>query len=223
MKRGKFIVIEGGEGAGKGVVLRRLRDFFGSNKEVVFTREPGGTVVAEKIRNVLMDKENKNTTPLTELFLFSAARAQHIGELVKPSLEGGINVISDRFDPSTIAYQLHGRDKRSYDGVFKILNEIAVSGVKPDAVIYLDVEPEVGLSRKKNSDDGHCTRFDEEELDFHRRVRDGYIFQYREAVKSRSNPVWYLVPTTNMKEEEVKATVLVTVLEIINLSLNEKK
>lgn len=207
MKNGKFIVIEGGEGAGKGVVMAFLKQQLAGRDDIVFTREPGGTPIAEKIRGVLMDKENKGISVKTELFLFCAARAQHVDELVRPSLEAGKIVISDRFDISTKSYQIYGRQRPAFQKIFALLNDIAKTGLRPDSVIYLDVEPVVGLERKSKSDEGHCTRFDVENLTFHERVRAGYMDQYREAIKSRSNPAWFLVPTTDMKEEEVKNTV----------------
>mgnify|MGYP001619810843 FL=1 len=150
-KKGKFIVIEGGEGSGKTSVIKFLKEAFGySNDVVVFTREPGGTVIGEKIRNLLMDKGNKDILPITELFLFCGARAQHVSELIIPSLKSGKHVVSDRFDASTIAYQLFGRNKMELLNSFLTLNNIAKEEIEPDAVIWLDVSPEIGLERKKN-------------------------------------------------------------------------
>ncbi|MCR4283731.1 MAG: dTMP kinase [Parcubacteria group bacterium] len=216
MKKGKFIVIEGGEGAGKGMVMAFLREKLALRDDVVFTREPGGTPVAEKIREVLMDKENKNTSVLAELFLFCSARAQHVDELVRPSLEAGKIVISDRFDMSTLAYQIYGRQRPTFQKIFILLNDIAKTGLRPDSVIYLDVDPVVGLERKHKSDEGHCTRFDVENLSFHERVRAGYTAQYKEAIKDRSNPAWFLVATTKMAEKEVKKTVWGIVEKTVN-------
>ena len=102
-KKGKFIVLEGGEGSGKTSILKFLKEVFGNSENIVFTREPGGTSIGEKIRNLLMDKNNKDMFPITELFLFCGARAQHIEELIIPSLNSGKSVVSDRFDTSTIA------------------------------------------------------------------------------------------------------------------------
>ena len=149
-KRGKFIVIEGGEGSGKTSVIDFLKDNFIDKNNFVFTREPGGTIIGEKIRNLLMNKGNKNILPITDLFLFCGARAQHVSELIIPSLKSGKHVVSDRFDASTIAYQLFGRNKMELLNSFLTLNNIAKEEIEPDAVIWLDVSPEIGLERKKN-------------------------------------------------------------------------
>lgn len=215
-KKGKFIVIEGGEGAGKGVVMADLRQRLADCNDVIFTREPGGTEIAEKIRALLLSKGNEAMLPLTELFLFCGARAQHVNELIKPASESGKNVISDRFDASTIAYQIFGRQRPEYLKTFNQLNGIAKAGIEPDVVVYLDVDPRIGLERKCKSQDGLCSRFDEEKMDFHNRVRAGYLFQYQEAVRNRSNPVWFLIPTTEMKEEEVKDEVWKIVFNLLN-------
>ncbi len=212
---GKFIVLEGGEGAGKGICIRMLKEKFADRDDVIFTREPGGTEIAEKIRTLLLSKDNKEMLPLTELFLFCGARAQHVEEKIRPALEKGNIVISDRFDASTIAYQIFGRQRPQYLKAFEALNKIAKAGIEPDAVIYLDVNPRVGLERKRKSQDGLCSRFDEEELDFHHRVREGYISQCLRAAKEKNNPVWHLVPTSEMSEKEVKDEVWEIVKKII--------
>ncbi|KKQ22673.1 dTMP kinase [Candidatus Wolfebacteria bacterium RIFCSPLOWO2_01_FULL_38_11] len=215
MEKGKFIVLEGGEGAGKGMVIEDLKNRFahwremgvyqnGAAYNMVFTREPGGTNISEEIRNVLMNKIYGKMSVLTELFLFCSARAQHIDELILPALFSGKNVICDRFEYSTFAYQIFGREYHELKDVFNLLNSVARRTVEPDIVIYLDVEPEIGLERKAKSKDGHCTRFDAEKLEFHNRVRDGFLNQYFAAIKKRSNPAWFLIPTDEMSEEEVK-------------------
>lgn len=204
MERGKFIVLEGGEGAGKGMCMDYLKEWFAGREDVIFTREPGGTPIAEKIRSLLLDKSNVEMFPLTELFLFCAARAQHVDELIKPALESGKNIICDRFEDSTVAYQLYGRQRMEYINIFHILNDIVKAGLKPDAIIYLDVKPEVGLERKAQSKDGHCTRFDEEKMGFHKRVRKGFLAQCLKAVKKKNSTAWFLVSTMEMSEGEVK-------------------
>lgn len=207
MKRGKFVVIEGGEGAGKTGVVNYLKEILGSHRDVIFTREPGGTEMGEKIREILMDKKHQKMLPLTEIFLFCASRAQHIEEVIKPALLAGKNVICDRFDGSTLAYQIFGRERKDLFEVFNQLNDIAKNGIEPDAVVYLDVEPEVGLERKQKSGEGRHTRFDAEELEFHTRVRNGYLKQYEES-KAGDKSSWRLIPTTRMSETEVKEKVL---------------
>lgn len=223
MKRGKFIVIEGGEGAGKGVCMSFLKEQLVCRDDIIFTREPGGTLMAEKIRELVLSKGNEEMLPLTELFLFCGARAQHVNELIKSALESGKNVICDRFEASTFAYQIFGRQRPEYIEVFNQLNNIAKAGLELDAVIYLDVEPEVGLERKAKSKDGHCTRFDEEKLEFHKRVREGFLTQFKQAVDKeiktrkigKKNIRWVLIPTTEMSEKKEKDKVLEIVQEIL--------
>lgn len=215
--KGKFIVIEGGEGSGKTSALEYLKNSFSKRGDVIFTREPGGTEISEKIRTVLMDKSNRNMAALTEIFLFCGARAQHVKELIKPALDLGKHVISDRFDASTIAYQLYGREHMDLMEEFQKINFIAKQGLEPNVIIYLDVEPEVGLSRKAKSEEGHCTRFDEEKLYFHKKVREGFWAIYKNINNdSPLAPVWRLVRTTNRAKEIVNSEVLRVVESILN-------
>lgn len=209
--KGKFIIIEGGEGVGKSVCLEYLRQQFSGRSDIIFTREPGGTEISEQIREVLMDKNHGKMTALTELFLFCASRAQHVEEKIKPALLTGKNIICDRFDPSTLAYQIYGRNRKDLEAAFLQLNNIAKDGVEPDAVIYLDVEPEVGLERKSKHRDGLCTRFDEEKLDFHKKVREGFLAQH----ESDKNGKWHLILTTKMSENEVKERVFKIVGQLV--------
>lgn len=213
MKKGRFIVLEGGEGAGKGMCIDYLKERLNGRGDMIFTREPGGTPIAEKIRELLLSKDNNGMSPLTELFLFCGARAQHVNELIKPALESGKKVISDRFEDSTIAYQLFGRCRGELRDVFNSLNNIAKDGVNPDAVILLDVPVLIGLARKRKSGDGLCTRFDEEKVDFHDMVRAGFLEQYQFAKESGKS--WYIVETTVMTEQEVKEKVLKIVKKIL--------
>ena len=209
MNKGKFIMIEGGEGSGKTSVINFLMETFNNNDTIFFTREPGGTVIGEKIRNLLMDKSNKDMLPITELFLFCGTRAQHVEEFIIPSLNSGKSVVSDRFDASTIAYQLFGRQKMDLLKVFLALNLIAKKTVEPDAVIWLDVDPEVGLLRKDKSNEGKTTRFDDEKLEFHRRVRKGFETCFEKInIDSPVSPVWYRLDTSNLSLNEAKKEVL---------------
>lgn len=220
-KKGKLIILEGGEGSGKTSVINFLKEKFINNKDIVFTREPGGTTIGEKIRNLLMDKDNKDILPITELFLFCGARAQHMEELVIPSLNSGKSVISDRFDVSTIAYQLYGRGRPDLMNQFHTLNLCAKQGWLTDFVIWLDLDPEVGLSRKEKSQEGKTTRFDEEKLEFHRRAREGFrscFFNDTARANSGSciNPVWYYIDTSATSLNEVKNKTFDTISKILN-------
>lgn len=209
MSKGKFIVLEGGEGSGKTGAINFLKEAFNNSDNIVFTREPGGTTVGEKIRNLLMNKGNKDILPVTELFLFCGARAQHVNELIIPSLKSGKHVISDRFDASTIAYQLFGRNKMELLNSFLAINSIAKQKVEPDAVIWLDVTPEIGLMRKEKSQEGKTTRFDDERLEFHQKVRDGFASCFRKNhVNSLLATVWHRIDTDNLFLEDVKKEVI---------------
>lgn len=167
---GLFITFEGIEGCGKSTQARllvdRLRD---KGQTVIFTREPGGTPTAEKIREILLDVTNQALYPLPELLLYAASRAQHVSELILPTLKRGDIVVCDRFADSTVAYQGAGR-KLPEEVVLQLIS-IATQGLKPDITFIVDVDVEVGLSRLT----GIADRIESERIDFHRRVRDGYI------------------------------------------------
>lgn len=178
MRKGQLIVLEGGEGSGKDACAEYLKEKLKNFPEVRFTREPGGTDVGKKIREILLDKNNKDKiSVLGELFLFAADRAIHCDLELRPWLAEGLSVICNRFDGSTIAYQLCGREHLEYRERFESMNAMAKgrwsgeSIIKPDLVIYLDVDPQIGLARKSEQE---ITRFEKEDLEFHRRVRHGY-------------------------------------------------
>jgi dTMP kinase len=221
-KKGKLIALEGGEGAGKSSMIKFLKKMFSQRRDIVFTREPGGTDIGFKIREILMHEKNKKITGLTELFLFCADRTQHISEVIIPALESGRNVITDRFDRSTIAYQIVARGIEDIN-VFSQLNSIAKQGVKPDGIIYLDVTPRVGLERKSKSKDGKCTKFDNESLKFHQAVRRGFKKYGRGTFKGNwkyrngggIDYIFHIINTTYKSEEEVKQEVLTLVNKIL--------
>jgi dTMP kinase len=175
---GRFIVLEGPEGAGKSTQLRRLAEALRERgREVVLTHEPGGTPAAEAIRRVFLSGEHGAITPLTELFLICAARAQHVAELIRPALEAGKTVLCDRFSPSTVVYQ-------GYAGglpleTVRAMDAAARQGLRPDVTLIIDVPAEVGLRR--NRGDGEADRMEGKGLAFHQRVRDGYLRYAAEA------------------------------------------
>jgi dTMP kinase len=173
-----FITFEGVEGSGKTTQARLLSEHLaGKGVQHLLTREPGGTVLGEKLRAILLDPQSTGLLPVSELLLYGAARSQHIEEVIEPALSEGKVVICDRFTDATIAYQGHGREIPM--NVIKIVNSLASADIKPDLTILLDVEPEKGLSRARarNELTGNTaeSRFDDEELAFHKRVRDGYL------------------------------------------------
>lgn len=225
MQKGKFIVIEGGEGSGKGMCIEFLKKMLEGRSNIVFTREPGGTPTAEAIRSVVLNKGLTGMLPLTELFLFCAARAQHITELVRPALLAGKHVVCDRFDVSTLAYQIYGRQQEALMTEFYRLNSIAKARIDVDHVIYLDVSPKVGLARKAKSTDGICTRFDEEKIEFHERVRNGFKSQHDFQTGDRvaGFPVWHVIDTEAMPLIGVQETFARIVCDILEIQNQEGK
>ncbi|OGG58362.1 dTMP kinase [Candidatus Kaiserbacteria bacterium RIFCSPHIGHO2_01_FULL_55_17] len=168
-KRGKFIVLEGGEGSGKTTIGERLKLEF---PDTVYTQDPGGTPLGEKLRDLLMSDETKGIDTRAELLLFLAGRAQLVAEVVKPALESGKHVISNRFGLSTIAYQVYGRQRPELLELYRVVSKEILEGCMPDACILLDVTPETGVTRVHSRPE-EPTRFDKEALDFHARVREG--------------------------------------------------
>ena len=170
--KGFFITFEGTEGSGKTTVIEKVEQYYTEKGyNVIRTREPGGSKIAEDIRNVILDVNNTNMDSITEAMLYAASRRQHLVEKVIPYLEKGYIVLCDRFIDSSLAYQGHAR-ALGIDKVYQ-LNLIATNGLLPDATIYIDVRPEVGLSRIK-SNNREQNRLDLEKLSFHEKVYEGY-------------------------------------------------
>ena len=169
--KGVFITFEGCEGCGKSTQVRKLEDHLKAQGcEVMSTREPGGTSVAESIRSILLDPGNETLSPVTELLLYEAARAQHVRERILPALEAGKIVLSDRFFDSTTAYQGAGRGLGTEDVVR--LHAIATGGLTPDLTIVIDVPAALGLARATQ---GGSDRIEREKIDFHERVRAEFL------------------------------------------------
>lgn len=169
MKQGLFITMEGPDGSGKSTQIDAIKRFFEDRGEsVVLTREPGGTQISEKIRALLLDRENSEMNPMAEALLYAASRAQLVAQVIKPALDSGTHVICDRFVDSSIAYQGYGRDLG--DSV-AVLNAYAVNGCMPDATFLMKLNPEIGKSRIKTSEQD---RMEMEKLEFHNKVFAGY-------------------------------------------------
>ena len=170
---GYFITLEGPEGSGKTSQIPKLVSHFRSLGLTVFsTREPGGTNIGEQIRNIILhDIKNFEMHPRTETLLFQSARAQFVEEVIKPHLNKGEIVISDRFYDSTIAYQGYGH-QQNLDEVRSIVR-YATGGLVPDLTIFMNIDVETGLSRKQKQ--GEWTRLDAYEIEFHQRVLKGYL------------------------------------------------
>lgn len=173
--RGKMIVCDGSNGAGKTTLINSIKYFLEeNNKKVIITREPGGTLLGEKIRDMLLSPEHINMSDTTELLLFAASRSQHIHEKILPALNAGYYVISDRFDTSTISFQQYARGINPEK--VSLINNIALCGFTPDLYLILDIDPLVGLHRI-NERNGEADKFEELDVDFLNRARDGYLAQ----------------------------------------------
>ncbi len=172
--RGWFITVEGPDGAGKTLVAGRLRDaLVGRGIDVLATREPGGTSVGERVRRIVLDHEPTDPPldPRTDALLFSAARAQLVAEVIRPALERGRVVLDARHVDSTLAYQGYGGGLSI--ATLRELQAFATNGLRPDLTLLLDVPVELGLARKQADEQ---TRFEAGfDLDYHRRVREGYL------------------------------------------------
>ena len=176
---GFFLTLEGGEGAGKSTVAAELaKRFEAEGCHVLLTEEPGGTPLGQQFWRYLRDPASPPLTPLSELLLFEAARAQHVETVIRPALAKGAAVICDRFTDSSVAYQGYGRGLGRE--LVQSLNEVATGGLKPDLTLLLDLPPEVGLRRARALEDGDgATKardaIGSEALAFHERVREGFL------------------------------------------------
>ena len=170
---GLFITIEGPEGSGKTTVAKKVVETLqNEGYKVLYTREPGGVGIAEKIRDIILDVNNTNLDPRSEALLYAASRRQHLVEKVLPALKDGFIVICDRFVDSSLAYQGHAR-KIGIDEIYDI-NTFAIDTHWPDITILLDIEPEIGLQRIMKNRQDEVNRLDLEGLNFHNLVHEGY-------------------------------------------------
>ncbi|MCC6614801.1 MAG: dTMP kinase [Anaerolineae bacterium] len=198
-----FITFEGLDGSGKTTQVKTLAAHLKANgKDVLVTREPGGTLIGDQIRSVLQDHTNTEMTPQTELLLFCASRAQIVSEVIRPRLDTGGVVICDRFADSTLAYQGYGR---GLDLPFlRQLLKFATGGLQPDLTLYLDLSPEEGLARRRQGSlfGEEFSRIDQLELDFHKRVYEGY------QALIEAEPQRWVVIDANQPSEQVQAAIL---------------
>lgn len=209
--KGFFISLEGGEGSGKTTQIALLKDAFAkAKKDAVFTREPGGCPEAEAIRKLLLTGAGDKWQPLTETLLFQAARVEHVQRLIKPSLEAGKHVISDRFFDSTCVYQGHARGL----GVtyMKALHQLTVGDFTPDLTIYVDIKPEDGLKRA-SSRQGNETRFESLDISFHHKVREGFM------QAAASEPQRFAVIDGAQAKEQVHAQIRAALDQRLGLKL----
>ncbi len=200
-----FITFEGGEGTGKSTTALALETKLLENGyEVQTTREPGGNnlPVAESIRKIIM--EHGDINPITELLLFNASRSEHVEKLIKPKLDEGAIVISDRFSDSTVVYQ--GVVKNVSKEMIVAANEIACQGLEPNLVFIFDLDPKLGLNRINNGDREN-NRFDGEEIDFHSKIRDAY----KELANTNKNK--YILVDASKSTEEIVSTIFEYILK----------
>jgi dTMP kinase len=178
--------------------MQLLADYLqGRGYRVVVTREPGGTPIGDEIRAILLDTKHDEMTAPAEILLFSASRAQHVAQVIRPSLARGDIVLCDRYAESTLAYQGYGRGLNLQ--ILRTITNFAIGGLRPDLIVLLDIDVEEGLRRKlaaQQVGQSHLDRLDQEDLAFHRRVRDGYL-QMAAAEPGR----WLVVDATRSVEE----------------------
>ena len=207
MSKGLFITFEGSDGAGKSTQIQLAKEYLQSRGiEPVMTREPGGTSISEKLRAILLDKDNSEMSPIAEMLIYSSARAQLVAEVIKPAIERGDVIICDRYIDSSTAYQGFGR------GLGKMVDEVnsvAIDGVLPDVTFFLDLDPAVGRSRIATD---VMDRLEQEKLDFHYRVYNGY------KSVAEANPDRVAVIDASRSIEEISAEIC----EIMERLCNEK-
>ena len=182
-----FITFEGVEGAGKSTQARRLRDHLAAQgQRVLLVEEPGGTSLGRRLREIVKHAQTVILEPRAEVLLFLASRAQLVEEVIRPALSADVIVLCDRFADSTYAYQCFGRGLELSS--VRQANSFAVAGLAPDLTILLDLPPECGLLRKHSQEPAAWDRFEQEGVDFHRRVRDGYL-----ELASQEPHRWFVV------------------------------
>ncbi len=182
-KKGLFITFEGIEGSGKSTQIKALAQWLTSRKNgrnVLLTREPGGTPLADKIRKTLLDTDSQGITSDKELFLYEVARRDHVLEVIRPALARGEIVLCDRFTDATLAYQGYGRGLSLKK--IGLLNQAATGGLKPDLTLLLDVPVDTGLNRARKRSK-KLDRIDQESASFHTRVRRGYLTLARKETR----------------------------------------
>ena len=201
-----FITFEGGEGSGKSVQAKTLyRRLSRLAVPVLRTQEPGGTPFGKRLGHWLKWTKNTDISPLTELMLFNASRAQLVAEVITPALKSGKLVISDRYADSTTVYQGYGRGLDL--ATVKAVNKVATQGLTPDLTILLDMPVEEGFARKKGE---KPDRFEQEAIDFHRRIREGYL------ELARSEPERWLVIDATQGKETIAAIIWQRVSQLLS-------
>ena len=199
MERGKFITFEGIEGVGKTTQIQRLSVWLRAREcPLIVTREPGGTTLGERLRELLLAPSEPPMKSLTELLLMFAARAEHVSQVIRPNLETGNWVLSDRFVDASYAYQGGGRQVPHAN--IATLEQLVVAGLTPDMTILLDATPEIGLQRAA-ARRGAPDRFEQERIDFYQRARQAYL------ARAEAEPGRVVVIDATAPEEHVAAAI----------------
>lgn len=208
MRRGRFITLEGGEGAGKSTAMQTVRSWLAARgREVIITREPGGTDAAERIRGLLLDPESGPLTPMTELLLMFAARQENLAGVIRPALKQGRDVVCDRFTDASRAYQGAGRQLGS-DAV-ETLADLVHPDLRPDLTLLLDVPVAVGMERIRGRDGGP-DRMEQSRPEFLERVRQAYLAQ------ARLEPDRFVVIDATRSLDDVTAAIEEALKERVN-------
>lgn len=202
--KGYFVSFEGPDGAGKSTVLKEVLTEIGPKLKTQYlvTREPGGSKIAEKIRDIILDPANDKMDAKTEALLYAASRSQHVEEIIRPALKAGKVVFSDRFVDSSLAYQGNGRDLGIEE--VKQINDFATGKLNPDLTFFLDVAPEIGLQRIEKLRPGQEDRLEQENLAFHKKVYAGFL-----KVKDMYPERFVTIDATQNLEQVVKQVVAV--------------
>ncbi len=208
-----FITLEGIEGSGKSTQLGNIRRFLeNQGHNVLVTREPGGTGIGENIRAILLNPANRQIDPLAELFLYEADRVEHVHKIIMPALTAGRTVLCDRFYDATIVYQGYARGLDLE--LIRRIHQAILGALKPDLTILLDVSPEIGLARawaqiKNGGRTGDESRFEEEALTFHEKIRAGY------QTIARSEPERFYVVDASHDPRTVQNEILIGLRQVL--------
>ncbi len=209
MNKGFFITLEGGEGVGKSTQTRFIAEFLKDRgHKVLTTREPGGTIDAEKIRHLIVDRDGGNWSPLEETLLLFTARMNHIEHKIKPALDRGEIVICDRFTDSTIAYQGYGRGVDL--DLIKLLQEKFLNNFKPDLTFLFDLDPQIGLARSsKRQIETNSTedKFENLDIQFHETLRNAFL------TLARSEPSRFAILEASQSIETIQSQISKTLID----------
>lgn len=207
MKKGFMVVFDGSNGAGKTTVIKKIEQYLtAKNLEVIVTREPGGTTIGEKIREVILDASTPEMSDITELMLFGAGRAQHITEKIIPALNAGKIVLCDRFDAATFSFQHYARGINL--DTIKNINNLALAGFSPNMNIILDLDPVEGLKRVQSRGQG-LDRLEDQQAEFLSKARQGYLTQ------AQQQPTKFSV----IDASQTQPAVLAAVIEVVDTLL----